>query len=459
MTKIIRVILAAVSLAGGFFSAMSFLRAYNNTFDWHMNFIYPQWLDFGLATSALMFAACMAVITFLQWSAKPTRDLVFYRRVDFFVLSVVALGVVYFCQQLLVAALLTPWQISRGMTGQLSAETFVTVNIAYFRDHLITVPIVAYVAGIAWYMEFVKRARNKDLIVPWYVFIRKHPIWPCGVAVAAMLVGMVFLVFADVPTYVRGGASIALLISSFFAEFLLNLSQLHDKANAEKIQAERFKTELITNVSHDIKTPLTSIINYVDLLKNEGLEGQAAEHLQVLDRKSARLKILIDDLMEASKAGTGNMKVDLHEINLGELVGQIAGEFEDGLTANNLTLVIRQPEDAIFVETDSRHLYRVLENLFSNVVKYALGGTRVFVEIALKNGKPHIVVQNTSASPVSLTDGEATEQFMRGDKSRQTEGSGLGLYIAKSLVELVGGEFLINISGDLFRVEISLTSR
>jgi len=306
-------------------------------------------------------------------------------------------------------------------------------------------------------MELVARLRDKTLALHWYTFFKSHSFWPGRISVIAMLAGLLYLAFSDSSNYVKIAATFALVLSSYFAEFILNMSQSYDKANAEKIQAERFKSELITNVSHDIKTPLTSIINYVDLLKNEGLQGQAAEYLQVLERKSARLKVLIDDLMEASKASTGNLNVNLEEIDLSEIVGQIAGEFEDSFTDKGLVLVIRQPEEPMLYSIDNRHLYRVLENLFSNAVKYSLSGTRVFVEIKSDNNNPHIIIQNTSAIPISLSDGEATEQFMRGDKSRQTEGSGLGLYIAKSLVELMGGKLLINISGDLFRGDVSHT--
>jgi len=245
-------------------------------------------------------------------------------------------------------------------------------------------------------------------------------------------------------------------VLTYFAAFLLGMEEKYSQANIDKIRAERFKSELITNVSHDIKTPLTSIISYLDLLKNENLQGKSGEYIEVLNKKSARLKTLIDDLMDASKAGTRNVRLDLQEINLQELIGQVAGEFEDKFKDNELILVLRLPNEPIIFNTDNRHMYRVLENLFSNASKYALNGTRIFVEAAFHDNHPHIIMQNTSRNPVDFSDGEATEQFIRGDKSRRTEGSGLGLYIAKSLVELMGGRLQISVSGDLFRVDVFL---
>ena len=444
------------SIIFSFLGALSFLRSVNNTFDWHMQFVHPRQLNFSNITSLLIFLASMTILTCAIWQTKKPRWTPFYRRIDFFTIALAGLAIIYECYQMLRDVMLTPWELSQGMIGNITVETFVNINMSHFGQYFIGIPIVAFTAAIIAYMEIVARLRDKNLAVHWYMYFKAYPFWPSGISAVAMLGSLVYFVFSASSNYMKIAAVIALILSSYFAEFLLNMSQSYDKANADKIQAERFKSELITNVSHDIKTPLTSIINYVDLLKNEGLQGQPAEYLQVLERKSARLKVLIDDLMEASKAGTGNLKVEIQKINLGEIIGQVAGEFADSFADNGLTLVLRQPDEPIIFNIDSRHLYRILENLFSNAAKYTLKGTRVFVEIALCENKPHIIVQNTSAIPVSLSDGEITAQFIRGDKSRQTEGSGLGLYIAKSLVELMGGKLSINISGDLFRVDIHL---
>jgi len=446
--------MAIVALVCGFAGAQAVARWANYRYAWHMRLVFSQIFNIGLVPGLALFLGSFAFLTVIIWRMKkPILPLL--NRIDMAVMLVAVMAVLRMCYQMVDNIMLTPWEVLQGF-GNISAETFVVINLSFFSQDLIIATVVAYIAGAILFLKFIEHIRDRNIVMHWYAFVKKHPFWPGGIFALVMLAFIVYVIFVDVPVPVFAAAIVVLLLSSFFAEFLLNLSQLHDKANAEKVKAEQFKAELITNVSHDIKTPLTSIINYVDLLKHEGLEGQAAEHLQVLERKSARLKVLIDDLMEASKAGTGNMKVDLREIDLGELVGQIAGEFEDSLATSGLALVLRQPDGAVLVETDSRHLYRVLENLFSNAAKYALSGTRVFVDITQMGNKTQIVMQNTSATPVNLSDGEATEQFMRGDKSRQTEGSGLGLYIAKSLIELMGGEFVIKISGDLFRVEIAI---
>ena len=257
------------------------------------------------------------------------------------------------------------------------------------------------------------------------------------------------------PELLLSFSLLSLLATTYFVTFALNLSRKYAEASAEKVRAERFKSELITNVSHDIRTPLTSVINYVDLLKKLSLEGDAVEYVAVLDRKSDRLKMLIDDLIDASKASTGSEDVSMQSVNLSEIVGQIAGECEDSFIARDLTLVLRQADEPRFIHADNRHLWRVLENLFSNASKYALPGTRVFAEIASDDGgKPRFTLKNTSQVPLDLSGDALTEQFIRGDLARQSEGSGLGLYIAKNLVELMEGAFHIHITGDLFEVEL-----
>ena len=251
-------------------------------------------------------------------------------------------------------------------------------------------------------------------------------------------------------------ALLLLLALSYFCSFVLSLSKKFEEANEEKLRAERFKAELITNVSHDIRTPLTSIISYVDLLKPLPIENaQFHEYVDVLERKSARLKTLISDLMEASKACTGNLPVKPEELDLGEILGQIAGEFDDSFTCHELTLVLRLPEEPVLVRADAAHLWRVLENLFGNAAKYALPGTRVFAEVVQRDGHVSFMLKNTSQAPIDPDDDALLmEQFIRGDRARNTEGSGLGLYIAKSLMELMGGRLEIEANGDLFGAEV-----
>lgn len=221
----------------------------------------------------------------------------------------------------------------------------------------------------------------------------------------------------------------------------------------ERMKSERFKTELITNVSHDIKTPLTSIINYVDLLEKEDLHNETAqEYLEVLERQSSRLKKLIEDLIEASKASTGNLPVHLERLEAGIFMTQTVGEFEEKTKAVGLDLVIEKPETPVYIMADSRHFWRVIDNLMNNICKYAQSGTRVYINLEVKEAQVSITFRNTSKYPLNISSDELMERFVRGDASRNTEGSGLGLSIANSLMDLMGGTFRLYVDGDLFKV-------
>lgn len=224
----------------------------------------------------------------------------------------------------------------------------------------------------------------------------------------------------------------------------------------ESLKSERLKTELITNVSHDIKTPLTSIINYVDLLKQENIQNEKAkEYIEVLDNKSQRLKKIIEDLVEASKASSGNIKINKEVLNVKELLNQVTGEFEDKFNSRCLNIISKLPEETVYIKADSRYLYRVLENTYSNVAKYAEENTRVYIDCILEEKNTvAIYVKNISKDELNISADELMQRFVRGDKSRNTEGSGLGLSIAKSLTELQDGTFNIYLDGDLFKVAI-----
>lgn len=224
----------------------------------------------------------------------------------------------------------------------------------------------------------------------------------------------------------------------------------------ESLKSERLKTELITNVSHDIKTPLTSIINYVDLLKQENIQNEKAkEYIEVLDNKSQRLKKLIEELVEASKASSGNIKINKEVLNVKELLNQVTGEFEDKFNSRCLNIISKLPEETVYIKADSRYLYRVLENTYSNVAKYAEENTRVYIDCILEEKNTvAIYVKNISKDELNISADELMQRFVRGDKSRNTEGSGLGLSIAKSLTELQDGTFNIYLDGDLFKVAI-----
>jgi signal transduction histidine kinase len=235
------------------------------------------------------------------------------------------------------------------------------------------------------------------------------------------------------------------------------LSESIAVAVEKQMQSERFKAELITNVSHDLKTPLTSIINYIDLLKSTNItDPTALEYLDVLDRKSQRLKKLTEDLVEASKASTGAMKVEKTPLDFGQLVTQALGEYDEKLQNAKLTPVYTPSQEPYMVLADGRHLWRVLDNLLNNCVKYAMPGTRVYLNLTAQEEGVTLTVKNVSAQPLDLTAEELMERFVRGDSSRTTEGSGLGLNIAQNLVELQGGSFHLAVDGDLFKASVTI---
>lgn len=228
-----------------------------------------------------------------------------------------------------------------------------------------------------------------------------------------------------------------------------------EQAVQEQMKAEHLKTELITNVSHDIKTPLTSIVNYVDLLKKEDMPSSAArEYVNVLDRQSHRLKKLTEDLVEASKASSGALSVELQPTDVNVLLSQIEGEYQERLAACHLTLVTQPPAPGTMIQADSRLLSRVMDNLVSNVCKYAMENTRVYVTAAVRDRQAVISFKNVSRDELNISPDELMERFVRGDASRHSEGSGLGLSIARSLVQLQGGTFALSIDADLFRADI-----
>ena len=241
------------------------------------------------------------------------------------------------------------------------------------------------------------------------------------------------------------------------AEDLNNISKGMAEAVEEQMKSERFKAELITNVSHDLKTPLTSIINYVDLLKTtQQTDPHAQQYIEVLDRKSQRLKKLTEDLVEASKASTGVLSVNREKIGMAQLMDQALGEWTEKLEARKLTLVTSLPEGETWVYADGRHLWRVLDNLLSNCAKYAMEGTRVYLDLTRGKGQVSLSVKNISREPLNVPPERLMERFVRGEESRTTEGSGLGLSIARSLTELQGGAFDLAVDGDLFKAIVTL---
>ena len=240
------------------------------------------------------------------------------------------------------------------------------------------------------------------------------------------------------------------------AENLNSIADGMQKAVEQQMRSERLKTELITNVSHDIKTPLTSIVSYVDLLKKEKMPSDAArQYLDVLDRQSARLKKLTEDLVEASKASTGNLSCTLEPTDVNVLLGQVMGEYEGKLEAGQLEPIVLEDPSSPKILADGRLLWRVFDNLLSNICKYAMPGTRVYLSSAVENGKVVICFKNISRSALNISADELMERFVRGDSSRNTEGSGLGLSIAQSLTSLQQGTFALSVDGDLFKASVT----
>ncbi len=253
--------------------------------------------------------------------------------------------------------------------------------------------------------------------------------------------------------------------NQFLPVFNQSITYLNDISNGlenaiqDRMKSERLKTELITNVSHDIKTPLTSIINYVDLIKQENIQNEKVkEYIEILDNKSQRLKKLIEDLVEASKVSTGNVKLNLEKINIVELINQAVGEFEDKFESKGLDIVINSNENEIFIFADGRYMYRIIENLFSNISKYALQNSRVYIDIQKVDDKVYIKMKNISKDKLNIPAEELMQRFVRGDKSRTTEGSGLGISIAQNLTEIQNGKFNLIIDGDLFKTELEFNT-
>lgn len=244
------------------------------------------------------------------------------------------------------------------------------------------------------------------------------------------------------------------------AQAVNSIGESVKEAVETSMKDERLKADLITNVSHDIKTPLTSIINYVDLIKRENVQDEKIrEYIEVLDVKSQRLKQLTDDLVEASKISSGNIVLQWEKINLVELLNQTIGEFSEKFEEKSLYPVFQGPKGSVYIEADSRRIWRVIENLFNNIVKYALEGTRVYIDIIIDkdeetDAQVMLSIKNISANPLKVNPAELTERFIRGDESRTTEGSGLGLSIAKNLTEAQRGKFEIVMDGDLFKVNL-----
>ena len=295
--------------------------------------------------------------------------------------------------------------------------------------------------------------------------------FPFGIILALVYTGVLFSYIAKIVDKARvlNEASSRLAKGNFDAvlpedmgilsPYARNLNNIKDgfKVAVEKeVKSQNMKAELISNVSHDLKTPLTSIITYVDLLKNEDTnEESRKEYIDILDKKSKRLKVLIDDLFEASKASSGNIEMHPEKLDVVALLRQTLGELEEKISESSLQMKVSLPENKVICELDGRRTYRIFDNVISNILKYAMPNTRVYIDTEENEKDISFIFKNISSYEMNFDASEITERFTRGDKSRNTEGSGLGLAITKSLVELQGGSLHINIDGDLFKLIVT----
>lgn len=334
-----------------------------------------------------------------------------------------------------------------------------------FASLLITVGTLTYILDlgfIAFYTSIVRRIKGNILFTHSLIY----KIWEillqfvCGNRFHTQKTREIMKIQQALELISTGALDTKLDVSEFHGqekEVAEAVNHIRDglmESVNESLKNEKLKADLITNVSHDIKTPLTSIVNYVDLLKRENLGNEnARNYIRILDEKSQRLKQLTEDLVETSKITSGNVKLDMQKIDMVELLYQTGGEFNERFEARNLTIVTKIPNKSMYIYADGRQLYRSLENLYTNAAKYALENTRVYVELSNNDNKAVFTIKNVSKNELDIvSDGKVdlTERFVRGEKSRTTEGSGLGLSIAKNLTTLMGGKFEINVDGDLF---------
>lgn len=446
-----------------FIFVQSFFRNISATYNYYMAAFWGNFLIFNVEISTFLplFLALFFISSILLDSRRRS-DRSFLRKIDF-------------------ALLLFSLFFSFFMTYNL-LKTYESGNLTF----LLSLLTMLISGAVSW--EVLTRIKERRLHFLWLKFFRRMASKKALLFAMFLPLSGIFLYFlVSVLTWfiipmmrTNSGFLVRtpnnhtifndLLISTFMAilfgvltflmDFILQEDRNYEQANQEKLRAERFKAELITNMSHDMKTPLTSLISYVDLLKNLPIEDwKFKEYTEVLDRKSLRLKQLISDLLEASKVGTGNVQLNFKYVDVNEMLGQIAGEFEDDFLEKNLTLILRLPEKPCVLNIDSEHFYRVIENLLSNSLKYSLEKTRVFLEVKEKNERVNIQIKNTSKVPIDIESSELTEQFIRGDRSRLQEGHGLGLYIAKNLIELMDGLFKVQVNGDLFVANLTFRKK
>lgn len=406
--------------------------------------------------------AFLVLWSFLGFVLYSTLRRVFYRVVDYYTNSVgfgsilencVESGIGFFC----VAVWLS--MLTYLLVGQLGAKSM--------KERLL-ITMVSRKISLGWLLFSIVAANG--LLVFLYDFFNRDSIILIGLLILDLIIFLFMIRFVQEGNRVRKGAE---ELAAGNLSYKTDIKRLHSiwwsiggslnqigegisTAVEERMKSERMKTELITNVSHDLKTPLTSIINYIQLLKDDSLTPEVKrEYLGILDRQSAKLKKLTEDVLEASKAASGILTVRNERLNAGELLEQSVGEYEARMRAASLEPIVQIPDESAFLMADSAILGRVLENLMTNIVKYSQSGTRVYFDLRSEGENVLISAKNISREPLNITADELMERFVRGDSSRHSEGSGLGLSIARSLTELMGGSLDIILDGDLFKAEIT----
>ena len=370
------------------------------------------------------------------------------------------IGVFFFINAVLGLTVSLAARVKRGelFKGTLIYKTFkLLVNI--FRSIPMVARTIVILLGIA-FVEFlyilVCRGDDGKLVIGW--FLSKLIIYPLVIYIAWMLRKLKMagakIASGDITTPVDTKGFVL-----DFKQHAVNLNKVSDSVGLavdERLKSERMKTELITNVSHDIKTPLTSIINYASLMGTcDPADPKMREYSEVVVRQSDKLKRLIEDLVEASKASSGNLEIVPAPLNCCTFVSQTAGEYKERIDGAGLTLVATAPSEPVMIMADGRRMMRIYDNLMNNICKYAQPGTRVYLTLSVEDGSAVTVFKNTSAAELNISADELVERFVRGDRSRNTEGNGLGLSIAKSMTELQGGKFEIDVDGDLFKVTLT----
>lgn len=458
---------------------------------------YFPWAEAGVfiaIIAAMSFALCIIYITLATGRNSEDEEIHLYR-LDYIpseILFLIFMGYVAALVSICAKLSQQKWEISSLLilTGTLVFITdavLLTLYLSFVRKIKTNTFISCSLASFC--MRTLKEGMRKQritrrasiifcgcamigLFFAWGCFTKRN-IWAIiGLAVVFAILGIQFFqqaiqrkkILEGIQEISSGNLNYKLNEKEFtgdYREIVENINSIGaglSNAVEENVKSERLKTELITNVSHDIKTPLTSIINYVNLIKMERVQNEKVEnYLNILEKKSLRLKQLTEDLLEVSKISSGSIKLDMQPIDLVELIYQTGGEFNESFEALGLTIITRLPKERVMILADGSRLWRVVQNLYNNVAKYALRDTRVYVELKVTEGMAEFSIKDVSAQKLEKTPQDLSERFVRGDESRGTEGSGLGLSIARNLTTLMGGTFEIELDDDLFTAKIAFT--